>query len=225
MIPIIHHVDRAIEQFLRQEVPLDEGAIDVSFETPDRAWGAGLTRPAVNVFLFEVTKDPTWTRAGMQQRYGSDGAIERRPAIPVVQLHYLITTWANEYRDEHRLLGSVLETVLAHSVLPDDVLPDRMVGTRCGLGLASAEHRVSGDFWSALDGRLKPGVPVEVSLPVEVFEWQGTATRAASLTLSTGSLPRKGDAVDAGPGPELRRRRANGALVMEGRPAPEPEGS
>lgn len=212
-----------MERFLRQEVPLDEGAVDVSFETPDRAWGAGLTRPAVNVFLFEVTKDPNWRRAGMQERHGADGGLERRPAIPVVQLHYLLTTWANEYRDEHQLLGSVLEAVLAHPKLPADVLPDRLADTRCGLSLASREGRVSADFWSALDGRLKPGVPIEVSLPVEVFEWRGTAAEATSVTLSTGGMPPTAPAGDAEPGLPLRRRRANGALVMEGRPAAEPE--
>jgi Pvc16 N-terminal domain len=224
-------VDRAVERFLRQEVPLDEGAVDVSFETPDRAWGAGLTRPAVNAFLFEVIRDPNWQPGGMQERQGPTG-VERRQAPPVVQLHYLITTWANEYRDEHQLLGSVLEAVLAHSQLPADVLPDRLVGTRCGLQLASREGRPSGDFWSALDGRLKPGVPIEVSLPVEAFGWQSTAAEATSVNLATERLPSTPsghDATpsggDAEPGPVLRRRRANGALVMEGRSASKPEGT
>jgi Pvc16 N-terminal domain len=225
---VIQLVDRAVERFLREIVPLDEGAVDVSFDAPDRTWGAALTRPAVNVFLWEVARNPAYLRAGMQQRKAPEGAIERRPATPVVDLHYLITAWATELADEHQLLGSVLTSVLAHNRLPDQVLTDTLAGVRVGMALAPYEKRVPGEFWSALDGRLKPGLQLELNLPVEVFEWQATAQPAESVAATVGRLADRADHAntshrdtEAEP-PALRRRRSGGALVMEGRPEPPP---
>jgi hypothetical protein len=218
---MIHHVDRAVEQFLRREGALPEAAIDVSFDAPDRSWGAARTRPTVNCFLWEVVRNPSHVRTGMQVRTGPDG-VERRPAQPIVDLHYLITAWATENRDEHQLLGSVLRGILANRTLPADLLPEPLAGSRCGIDLAPYDKRVPGEFWSALDGRLKPGLQLEVSLPLEVFAWQATATPAESVGVAMAAIeppPVAGPLVTPG---ALRRRRAGGALVMEGRTEPDP---
>ena len=50
---------------------------------------------------------------------------------PVVDLHYLITAWAAEQRDEHQLLGSVVEWVLSHPKLPPETLPEPLEGVPC----------------------------------------------------------------------------------------------
>lgn len=216
---MIQLVDRAVEQFLRQAVPLPENAVDVSFDAPDRTWGAAITRPTVNIFLWEVTRNPSYAQTGMQQRRGPDGRVERRPTSPVVDLHYLITAWASEQRDEHQLLGNILACVLSHAALPPSSLPEQLVGTTwISMALAAHEKRAPGEFWSALDGRLKPGLELELSLPFEVFAWQPTAVPTESIGVGLGSMaaaPR----VAADTGPLLRRRRVNGALLMEGRAA------
>jgi hypothetical protein len=221
---VIHLVDRAVERFLRQAVPLAEATVDVSFNAPDRTWGAGLTRPAVNVFLWEVTRNPSFQRSGMQQRIADDGAIQRRPATPVVDLHYLVTAWATELADEHQLLGNILTSILAHRRLPEEVLPDSLAGTRIGLHLADADKRVPGEFWSALDGRLKPGLQLELNLPLEVFEWAATAPPAEEVAAQVVRQARAGHGEvqpsRAREDPVLRRRRLGGAVVMEGRTAP-----
>jgi hypothetical protein len=123
--------------------------------------------------------------------------------------------------DEHQLLGSVLRAILAHNRLPVEVLPDGLSGLRVGISLAPYEKRVPGEFWSALDGRLKPGLQLELNLPFEVFAWQPTATPADSVNLSVGDLGvAPAPAGDEPAPPVLRRRRSGGALVMEGRPDP-----
>lgn len=221
---MIQLVDRALERFLRGRVPLAESAVDVSFDPPDRTWGASLTRPTVNVFLWEVARNPAYLRAGMQQRTLPEGTVERRPATPVVDLHYLVTAWATEHADEHQLLGSILSTVLAHRHLPESLLPDSLAGARVGINLAPYEKRVPGEFWSALDGRLKPGLQLELNLPVEVFDWQPAAAPAERVEVRPerlrGPVPSKSTPPG---GPALRRTRAGGAVVMEGRPEPELE--
>lgn len=219
---MIHHVDRALEQFLRREAALSEGAIDVSFDAPDRTWGAARTRPTVNCFLWEVVKDPGQLRTGLQRRTSSDGVVERRPSPPVVDLHYLVTAWAAEYRDEHQLLGTVLEAVMANRTIPADLLNGPLASVRCGLGLAPYDKKVPGDFWSALDGRLKPGLQVQVTLPVEVFAWKPAAPPAESVGVTvhdlTADARREPEPPEALPERPLRRVRRGGAVVMEGRP-------
>jgi Pvc16 N-terminal domain len=249
---VIQVVDRALEDFLRARVPLSAHAVDVSFQAPDKTWGAALTRPTVNVFLWDVASHAGYLKTGMQQRVNPAGKIERRPLNPVVDLGYLVTAWASERRDEHELLGSVLECVLAHSSLPEEFLPERFSRARCGLSLAPADRRVPGDFWSALEGRLKPGLQLQVALPIEVFEWQPTARPAERFEITVDRHERSGKvaanaaagrapggAASSGPvtndstqSPdpsaeiaEPTRRRRNGALVMEARPPRRPEPS
>ena len=161
----------------------------------------------------------------MEQRRDAAGRIERRPVSPVVELHYLVTAWATEQRDEHQLLGSVVEWVLSHPKLPPETLPEPLEGVPCGLSLADRDTPSA--LWSALDGRVKPGLQLDVSLPTEIFAWQATATPAESLILRSGrDVPPVSEAPLDAPlvaprnEPTFRRRRANGALVMEGELAP-----
>jgi hypothetical protein len=215
---MIHHVDRAVEQFLRREAALAEAMVDISFNAPDRTWGAARTRPTVNCFLWEIVRNPGHLRTGIQQRVSSDGGIERRQAPPVVDLHYLVTAWAAEYRDEHQLLGSVLRSILANRVLPADLLPAPLADARCGVALAPYDKHVPGEFWSALDGGLRPGLQLEVSLPMEVFAWQPAATPAESIGVTASTIEREPPPPPGGQPNLLRRHRSGGALVMEGRP-------
>ncbi len=101
-----------------------------------------------------------------------------------------------------------------------------------------------GEFWSSLDGRLKPGLQIVVSLPLEIFSWvpagppvtsvsvqpQRRAHRQASAPpggastadgQSTGQAQAGEGKADqmAEAGALLRRRRSSGTLTMEGRPA------
>jgi hypothetical protein len=224
-LEVIQLVDRALEEFFRHAVPLPENAVDVSFHAPDRTWGAAVNRPTINVFLWEVARNPGFAHAGLLQRDGPAGRVERRPTPPVVDLRYLVTAWTADPSDEHQLLGSILQCVLAHSALPPEHLPDQLAGGVVKVGLAAHEKGRPGEFWSALDGRLKPGIELEVTLPLEVFAWEPAGPPAESVTVVFGHAP-----APATPPPQeqtrpLRRRRVSGALVMEGRPAdgaPEP---
>jgi hypothetical protein len=249
---VIQVVDRALEEFLRGRVPLSPHAVDISFQAPDKTWGAALTRPTVNVFLWDVNRHSGYAKTGLQQRVNPAGKVERRPANPVVDLGYLVTAWATERRDEHELLGSVLACVLAHRALPEDFLSPPLSGLRIRLSLAPADRRVPGEFWSALEGRLKPGLQLQVALPMDVFAWQPTATPAEEVGVTVG--PKSGSKVAAAPGKSPRprterrgaaagaaspesattpdgrtqfvgstRRRRNGSVVMEARAPGRPE--
>jgi Pvc16 N-terminal domain len=235
---LIQLIDEAVEAHLRREVPLPEASVDISFAAPDRAWGAAVTRPTVNIFLWDIRRNMVRTTAGLAQQ-GTDGQVERRPTNPVIDLRYVVTAWAAEHRDEHQLLGSVLTCILAHSSVPADILPPQLpTASSLSLGLASEEARVTGEFWSSLDGRLKPGLQLVVSLPLDIFGWvaAGPPTRSVGVAAQRmgptlpdpGTIGRGGGPktrVGNGHEPALRRRRSSGALTMEGRSSTEPASS
>jgi hypothetical protein len=224
---VIQHVDRALERLLRLSPALGESLVDISFDAPDRTWGAARTRPTVNAFLWEISRNPMYRSAGVQllRDVDSGAVVGRRPVTPVVDLHYMLTAWTTEKRDEHQLLGALVECVLAHQELPDGVLPEPLAGKKCRLQLAPHEKRPPGEFWSALDGRLRPGVQLEISIPLEVFSWTPMAPPPTSVAVSASRLPEPVGPPDEPGRAGLARRRANGAVVMEGRTAPPEAGA
>jgi hypothetical protein len=221
---LIQFIDEAMEALLRREVPLPEDAVDISFAAPDRAWGAGVTRPTINVFLWDIRRNQLLTSTGLGQKYSDGQHTLRRPTDPVVDLRYLVTAWASEHRDEHQLLGSVLRCILANSSLPENVMPQALAGAPFAkLSLATEEARVPGEFWSSLDGRLKPGLQVVVTLPVGVFDWLPAGPPATAIAVGTqrmgnGAQATGTERVAPEDEPVLRRRRSSGVLTMEGRP-------
>ena len=226
---LIQFIDEAVEAHLRREVPLPETSVDISFAAPDRAWGAAVTRPTVNIFLWDIRRNTTRTTAGMAQQ-GADGQVERRPTNPVIDLRYVVTAWAAEHRDEHQLLGSVLTCILAHSSVAPDILPPQLpTSSSLSLGLASEEARVTGEFWSSLDGRLKPGLQLVVSIPLDIFGWVPAGPPTSSVGVAAQRMKQPPDLGKARNTsvyePALRRRRSSGALTMEGRSSDQHESS
>lgn len=227
---MIHHVDRALETFLRQQVPLPEASVDVSFRTPDGSWTASVSRPTVDVFLWDVVKAKAAQRTGIDERMGTDGRRQRRAPAPKVVLRYLLTVWTRDERDEHELLGAVLRSVLATDELPRTALPATLADTTCRLLLGGEVDRAPAQLWDGAPP--KPGLHLEVELAVDAAAWSDRGPAIEEVRAGVASTV-GADAADAAPagaaatarpgGPEgagLRRYRSGSALVMEGRPAP-----
>lgn len=165
---MLHWLDESLEAFLRAEVALSDGDVEISFAAPDREWGAGVTNPTLNVFLWDVRPNLAEREAGMQLVEEEGQRVRRQPA-PRVDCRYCITAWTAEVQDEHALLGAVLATALrcpeiaAEHLHPTYAavrpLPTLTVGVRDGSDQA--------DFWSALGGQLKPGLDVVVTATVD----------------------------------------------------------
>jgi hypothetical protein len=219
---LIHLVDQALEKFLRATVPLPEAAIDVSFAAPDRAWGSGITKPSVNVYLWDVKRSAPRAQAG-QIEMTEDGQVYRRPPYPVVHLTYFVTAWASELRDEHQLLGSVLRAVLSSAELPAEHVPDDFKKlSPILLEIASSEQRKPGDFSSTLDGQLKPGLEVRVTIEVDAFGWVEAGPPTEGIEYGLNRLPerRVPPTKTLGDVPRPTRTRRGGSVVVEGRREP-----
>jgi hypothetical protein len=221
---VIHHVDKALESFLRQRVPLPEATIDVSFRAPEGSWTASLARPTVDVFLWDVARSARTSSTGRDERVSENGRRQQRPLPTQVTLRYFVTVWAREQRDEHELLGTILRTVLGHEDLPQTVRAPALEDTTCRLVLAGDQHRLPPALWGGAP--IKPGLYVEVELGIDTTGWQ---ERGAPVEAMHVRVDKSADAPAEAPEPEvrppLRRFRSGGAVVMEGRPEPRPGGS
>jgi hypothetical protein len=218
---VIHHVDKALESLLRQEVPLPEASVDLSFRPPEASWTASVSKPTVNVFLWDIAKAKRSDSSGLDERVVENGRRQHRPPPAQVVLRYYVTVWTREQRDEHELLGAILRCVLANETMPATVLPDALAETPCRVILGGDEQRLPAALWGGAPA--KPGIYVEMELGVEAFDWIDRGAPIESVQVGVTDKDAVAD-LPAGPKldepPPLRRRRSGGALVMEGRPQP-----
>ncbi len=165
---MLHHLDDSLEAYLRDLVPLPPRDVDVSFDTPDREWGSGITRPTLNLFLWDVRRSQRRATAGMETVDVGGRPEHRRPA-PRVEFRYLVTAWASENRDQHQILGAVLRTVVARPEIPDAQLRGELIGLdpRPRVELATVMGNTQSELWTALDGQLKAGLDLMITLPIE----------------------------------------------------------
>jgi hypothetical protein len=227
---VLHLLDDSLEAFLRAEVPLSARQIDVSFEAPDDEWGARVTKPTVNLFLWDVRKNMEERESGMDVVEGDGGKKFRAPPKPRVDCRYLVTAWTTDVKDEHQLLGSLLTAFLTNHELAPDYLQGSYAGVRpiptMKAALPNGEDNT--DFWTALGGQIKPGldllvtatvdlVPsVEAGPPVERYE-VGVSIDGADADAGDRVEIVGGEAADAEPGATVRSPRGRSTVEPGGR--------
>jgi hypothetical protein len=154
---VLDLVDECLELFLRASVPLKATDIDVSFEAPDREWAAKLTRPTINLFLWDIRRSAERSKSGMATVV-RDGTRVHQPAHPVVELRYVVTAWTSDHGDERVLLAGVMRSLLAYSSVPREHLPGPIAHLKAptlAMARAGEDHM---DVFKALEGKVKPGL-------------------------------------------------------------------
>lgn len=189
---MLNLLDESLEHFLRGVVPLTPRDIDVAFEAPDRDWAAGISRPTVNLYLWDVRPNTDEREFGLVDVTDANGVrVGRRAPLPRVDCRFLVTAWTTEVRDEHALLGRVMIALLGNSEIGiehlqgalADVEPAPTVELRSGSGPDNS------DFWSALGGQLKPGLDVVVTLTVDAALLREAGPPVSEVVLREQELP------------------------------------
>jgi len=177
-------VDESLEAFLRATVPLSARDVDVSFLPPEREWSAKLTRPTVNIFLWDIRRSAERSRSGMET-IQVDGRTVYRLALPRIELRYLLTAWTTDHADERLLLAGILRTVLAHGAVPEEYQAEalRQLGPLPLVMPVTGEQHV--DVFRTLEGQLKPGVNVVVHAVVDTGVLLPAGPPTTSLEVSS----------------------------------------
>lgn len=122
---MIDDVDDSLKELLVQKVPIDASAVDIKFEMPNKDWSAAVSKPTVNLFLYDVRENHELrSNERILARNANMGT--ETPAPVRLDLSYLITVWTTDISDEHRLLGRILAALLKFPFLPQEVLKGTM---------------------------------------------------------------------------------------------------
>ena len=166
-------LDESIRDLLVQRGNLNAGEVDIAFDMPTRDWAAGMARPTVNVYLYDLRqnfelRNPSAWRV---RRGDNNTAVKSRPDVRV-DVAYSITAFANAVEDEHRLLGRVLVTLLQHPVIPEDLLRGEVAGQeiRTAIGHPSKIFQSPADYWGSLDGDIRPSLDYRLTISVDISQ-------------------------------------------------------
>lgn len=183
---LIAVVDDGLERLLRSVLPLPVDQGDVSFDAPSSAWSSQVSRLTVNLFLFSVSRSPQPPRAP-SVRPRADGRLERRFALPMVQLSYLVSAWAGSPRDEHDLLGDVLVRLAAHQVVPAEHVP-RALSSPIQLALATDDPTRQRELWTGLGGAPKASFALVATIAADAYEWEEAPPQVTEVVSAVTSL-------------------------------------
>jgi hypothetical protein len=170
---MISELDESIRRVLIEEGGLDPAEIDIRFEIPDRDWAASISRPTVNCYLFDIHENRQLRGAGWYVEGNGRQARTRRPPMRI-NLSYLITAWTKAVEDEHRLLWQVLATLAHFPEFPKAKLQGALAEIEGEIPTMIAQPdggplRSPGEFWSALENKLKPSINYVVTLPLDTM--------------------------------------------------------
>ncbi len=148
---MINDLDRSLRTLLDRE--LSELGINIYFDTPNAEFGPNL--PAIDLFLYDI-RENLELRSNVERRVArADGVVMREAPAAYVDCSYLITAWASDAENEHRILGEVMTVLLHHKRFPADVLQGRLEGqeppARAWV-LQEGYVKSIGELWQALGG-------------------------------------------------------------------------
>jgi hypothetical protein len=173
---MIEDLDRALRELLIRELPVKNGEIDISFDQPSHEWSARIGgRPTLNVFLYDARENRKLrqTRPVWETVSNPDGTVTQRRRPVRMDLHYMITAWATEAEDEHRLLASTLMALFRQPHLPEDLLPESLRDQPVPIPLEVAqsdELQNPADVWNVLDNEIRTAIALTVTLALNPYQ-------------------------------------------------------
>ena len=192
---MIADLDETIRKLLIEEMPVKNGEIEIQFDQPTREWSAKLSRPTVNLFLFDLRENNQLREHRWQRVRDENGTVTQKRTPMRIDCHYMLTCWGNDPADEHRLMTRTMLALFRFPVLPEDRLVGQVQNPPYEIQAALARHdRLTNpaEVWSSLDNELRPSVSYIVTLALDPWS-EVTGPMVKSFELNTGqarNLPR-----------------------------------
>lgn len=171
---MIHELDETLRQLLIQKAGLDPAEVDISFDIPTRDWSTPVTRPTVNLYLYDIRENRQLREMFFDEEPAGNGKVKIKRVPIRIDLSYMVTCWTSAAEDQHRLLWHVLETFFRNSPLPDEVLQGQLRQlihpVRTEVAQPDGVLKNVSDFWGALENQLRPAISLVVTLELDLSQ-------------------------------------------------------
>lgn len=192
---MINQLDRVLRSLLIRDLPIRNGEVDIDFNQPKGKWSAQLSRPTLNLFLYDVRENTTLREPEWEIKREGNGKVTRQRKPVRLDLHYMITAWVADNPDnEHDLLARVLKVFFRHPCLPppEDVQkkedkdfwreliaewPEVLRDQPAPLPVRVAQVETlqnPAEIWSAMDNQLRPAITCTITAALNPYETQTT---------------------------------------------------
>lgn len=203
---MIADLDRSIEQLLMAEIPIKNGEIDIKFEQPKREWSARLSRPTINFFLYDIRENNVlrqhqWQRIASANDRSNGRQVQQKRTPFRVDCLYMMTTWASEPQDEHRLISRCMTALFRNPIIPKKYLQGEMKDQPFDLQTRLASHDKltnPAELWGSLDNEIRPSISFLVTIAIDPWT-EISGEPVFTVTLRTGqaeNLPRDRAVID-----------------------------
>jgi hypothetical protein len=199
---MITDLDETIRQLLMKELPVKNGEIDIKFEQPKREWSARLSKPTVNLFLYDLRENNVLRQSQWEHVREHNGTYTKKRSPMRVDCFYMLTTWASDPEDEHRLLTRSIMALYRFPILPEDRLVGMLRNPIYEIQARLAAHdRLTNpaEVWASLDNEMRPSVSYVVSLALDPWsEVTGPAVRSLTFHMGQAYSPEREQSLQAG---------------------------
>lgn len=188
---MIADLDQTIEKLITDEFPIKNGEIDIAFDQPKREWSARLARPTLNFFLFDIRENNIlrqhqWEKMAQMQGNGGPPHIQQKRTPFRIDCHYIITSWAANPKDEHRMLSRCLLTLFRYPLIPDSskVGDIKKQPFKIQAKLITHDHLTNpAELWGSMDNEIRPSMSYLVTLAADPWsEVTGPAVTSYAMT-------------------------------------------
>ncbi len=197
---MIADLDETLRQLLIAEIPIKNGEIEVSFDQPKREWSARLSKPTINFFLYDVRENVVLRQHQWERLPDNSNTAHLKRTPYRIDCFYMLTTWAAEPDDEHRLLTRSLMALFRFPVLPEDRLVGSLRNPQFEMQAKLANHDKltnPAEVWASLDNEMRPSISYLITLALDPWkEITGPVVRTLTLRAGTSeTLPRRQELV------------------------------
>jgi hypothetical protein len=220
---MIDDIDEALRQLLIRDLPIKSNEVDIAFNQPKREWSSRISRPTLNLYLYDVRENAKLrqhTPIFEVERTQDGKLVSQRPRAIRIDLMYMVTAWATDPGDEHRLLSRSMMTFLRHRAMPADLVPEAFneIGTMVPIDVAQRDMlEKPTDLWGVMDNEMRPAYGLRLTVAFNPHTPTVTpAVRSAKVGL--GQSERPADTTLSAPDGDSRRRIGGQLRAKNGQP-------
>lgn len=171
---MIQDLDETLKEILIKHGKISPADVDIAFDQPTSEWTASLSRPTINLYLYDI-RENLELRSSQYRVERDDNGMGRRIRPPKrIDLSYLITVWARNPEDEHQLLWRILFILSKFRVIQPEIgigqVKKQPLEMRTKVALPSEAVRNMPDLWGVMENQLKPSINFQVTASLDIEE-------------------------------------------------------